>query len=62
MKETGYEKYTDRELVMTIPVLEARKSKLDKQIMLMKREIKRRKNENKSNQTRYSNSSLCQEG
>lgn len=59
MKQTGYEKHADIELVLAIKVNESRKSKLDREIMLMKREIKRRKNENKNKQTRHTNPSLC---
>lgn len=43
MKPTGYEHSTNRELLLAIQVLEDRKSRIDKQIMLMKREMKRRK-------------------
>ena len=42
MKETGYESICDRELLLHIKVLEDRKSKIDKQICLMKRDMKRR--------------------
>lgn len=59
MKQTGYEKHADIELVLAIKVNESRKSKLDREIMLMKREIKRRKNENQNKQTRHTNPSLC---
>jgi len=59
MKPTGYEHSTNRELLLAIQVLEDRKSRIDKQIMLMKREIKRRKNENQNKQTRHTSTSLC---
>jgi hypothetical protein len=59
MKPTGYEHSTNMELLLAIQVLEDRKSRIDKQIMLMKREIKRRKNENQNKQTRHTSTSLC---
>lgn len=59
MKQTGYEKHADIELILAIKVNESRKSKIDREIMLMKREIKRRKNENQNKQTRHANPSLC---
>lgn len=59
MKPTGYEHSTNRELLLAIQVLEDKKSRIDKQIMLMKREMKRRKNENQNKQTRHTSTSLC---
>ena len=57
MKETGYESICDRELLLHIKVLEDRKSKIDKQICLMKREMKRRC---KLTQKKQQESLVCQ--